>query len=54
MLIEACYNTDGNASSIGLALNTNNIIGNIHGILRSSDGIKDVDEYGNPYRFTVI
>lgn len=49
--IEACYNTDGNASSIGLALNTNNIIGNIHGILGSSDGIKDVDEYGNPYRF---
>ncbi len=49
--IEACYNTDGNASSVGLALNTNNIIGNIHTILGGREGIKDVDEYGNPYKF---
>lgn len=49
--IEACYNSDGNASSIGLALNTNNIIGNIYSTLGKQEGIKNVDEYGNPYKF---
>jgi len=49
--IEACYNFDGNASSIGLALNTNNIIGNIYKTIGTEEGIKDIDEYGNPYKF---
>ena len=55
--IEACYNSNGNASSIGLALNTNNIIGNIYNTIGSAnasgakEGIKNVDEYGNPYKF---
>ena len=49
--IEACYNTNGNASSIGLALNTNNIIGNIYNIIGEKAGVKNVGEYGNPYNF---
>ena len=50
--IDACYNRGNNSKNIGLALNTNNIIASIHSAITGDfEGIKDVDEYGNPYKF---
>jgi len=51
--IEACYS--GNENDEILALNTNNIIINIYkSISKNNDdynGIKNIDQYGNPYNF---
>jgi len=54
--IEACYNHIGSSDDSSIALNTNNIIDNIYKSIPSSfsknhEGIKQVDQYGNPYSF---
>ena len=54
--IEACYNHIGTSDDSSIALNTNNIIDNIYKSIPSSfsknhEGIKQVDQYGNPYSF---
>lgn len=50
--IDACYNRGNSSKNIGLALNTNNIITSIYSsIYGEFEGIKDVDQYGNPYKF---
>jgi hypothetical protein len=56
LAIEACYNHTRSAKNIGLALNTNNIIHSIYDSIPDSyktkhAGIRDVDQYGNPYTF---
>lgn len=56
LAIEACYNHNRSAKNIGLALNTNNIIHSIYESIPESykskhSGIRDVDQYGNPYTF---
>lgn len=56
LAIEACYNHRRSAKNIGLALNTNNIIHSIYDSIPDSykskhNGIRDVDQYGNPYTF---
>ena len=56
LAIEACYNHRRSAKNIGLALNTNNIIHSIYDSIPESykskhAGIRDVDQYGNPYTF---
>lgn len=48
--IEACYN-NSKVKYKSLAYNTNNIIAAIHKALPNRSGIKDIDEYGNPYLF---
>lgn len=49
--IEACYNNSRIKDNQWLALNTNNIIVNIYNSIPHMDGIKNIDEYGNPYKF---
>lgn len=49
--IEACYNNSKIKDNKWLALNTNNIIVNIYKSIPHMDGIKNIDEYGNPYKF---
>ena len=49
--IEACYNNGKIKDTPWLALNTNNIIVNIYNSLPSMPGIKNIDEFGNPYNF---
>ena len=49
--IEACYNNSRIKDNKWLALNTNNIIVNIYNSIPHMDGIKNIDEYGNPYKF---
>jgi hypothetical protein len=50
--IDACYNRGNSSKNIGLALNTNNIITSIYSSISGDfEGIKDVDQYGNPYKF---
>lgn len=50
--IEACYNNGIIRNTNWLALNTNNIIASIHNaIANTDDDIKNVNEYGNPYKF---
>lgn len=50
--IDACYNRSNNSKNIGLALNTNNIITSIYAsISQDFDGIRDLDQFGNPYKF---
>jgi hypothetical protein len=50
--IDACYNRGNNSKNIGLALNTNNIITSIYAsIVGDFEGIKDLDQFGNPYKF---
>ena len=56
LAIEACYNLSQSSKNIGLALNTNNIIHGIYSSIPDSyktehAGIRDVDQYGNPYHF---
>jgi hypothetical protein len=51
--IEACYNIK-NDDNRWLALNTNNIIVNIYNSIPSIDGIKNIDDYGNPYNYYQI
>ncbi len=56
LAVEACYNLNKSAGNVGLALNTNNIIHSIYTSIPDSykakhKGIKDVDQYGNPYQF---
>lgn len=50
--IDACYNRDNSSKNLGLALNTNNIITSIYSSISGNfEGIKDLDQYGNPYKF---
>lgn len=50
--IDACYNRGNSLKNMGLALNTNNIITSIYlSISGDFEGIKDIDQYGNPYKF---
>ena len=50
--IDACYNRGNNSKHIGLALNTNNIITSIYASIAGDyEGIKDLDQFGNPYKF---
>ena len=50
--IDACYNRGNSSKNIGLALNTNNIITSIYSSISGDlEGIKDLDQYGNPYKF---
>lgn len=50
--IDACYNRGNNSKNIGLALNTNNIITSIYASIAGDlEGIKDIDQFGNPYKF---
>ena len=48
--IEACYN-NSNIKNQSLAYNTNNIIYGIYNALPNKEGIKNIDEHGNPYLF---
>ena len=48
--IEACYNINKNDNR-WLALNTNNIIANIYKSIPDARGIKNINEYGNPYSY---
>lgn len=50
--IDACYNRNNRSENLGLALNTNNIITSIYSSVSGDfEGIKDIDQYGNPYKF---
>ena len=50
--IDACYNRDNTSKNLGLALNTNNIITSIYSSISGDfEGIKDLDQHGNPYKF---
>ena len=50
--IDACYNRGNSSKNLGLALNTNNIITSIYSSISGDfEGIKDLDQYGNPYKF---
>ena len=50
--VDACYNRGNSSKNLGLALNTNNIITSIFSSISGDlEGIKDLDQYGNPYKF---
>ena len=48
--IEACYNIKRNDNQ-WLAINTNNIIVSIYNAIPNVSGIKNIDDYGNPYNY---
>jgi hypothetical protein len=51
--IEACYNNIKVNSNKWLAFNTNNIISNIYKSIPSAEGIKNIDDFGNPYNYYI-
>jgi hypothetical protein len=50
-MIEACYNQGLFQNEYSLALNTNNIIFHIYNSIPKTQGIYNVNEYGNPYTY---
>ena len=48
--IESCYNININGER-WLAINTNNIIVSIYNAIPTVSGIKNIDDYGNPYNY---